>query len=182
MVLFFRREAGSGDLDFVLHFGGEAIAQEGADGGNEEEEADGVGEEARGEEDGAGDEDEDAIGCLTVGHAAFGECGLKPGHGLAALGLGQGGTEDGGEDDDDDGGLETDEVTQHDEDDELGQGDEDEEEEEFSKHGYAGRYRGWGSLPRERWRTMEIGSRGREPNPYLGGRLTVFPLCSLPEM
>ena len=57
-------------------------AKNGANGRDEEKEADGVGEEAGSEEDCAGDEDEDTIEDLLMGEAAFGRGLTKAGEGL----------------------------------------------------------------------------------------------------
>lgn len=118
-------------FDFGFEVGAEVVAEDGADGGDEEGEADGVGEETGGEEDGAGEEDEEAVEDFLVGEAAFGAGQAEFCEGPGALGFGQGGTEDAGEDDDGEGGVEADTATDDEEEVEFDQRDEDEEGEEF---------------------------------------------------
>ena len=126
---FLRRNAGGDDFDVGSELLAEVPGDKGADGRNEEEEADGIGEETGGNEDGAGEEDHDAIKGFTSWEAAFAGGFLELLHRSNALGLCQSGAEDGGDDDDGEGGREAEFTTQGYEEVELGQRDEDEEDE-----------------------------------------------------
>ncbi len=133
-----RRGAGGDDLDLGFEFFAEVSGDEGANGWDEEEEADGIGQEAGGDEDGSGEEDHDAIEGFASGEFSFAGGLLEFLHGADALGFGQGGADDGGDDDDAEGFGEAELLTQGHEEVELGQGDEDEEDEKFAEHDAAG--------------------------------------------
>ena len=119
----------------------EISGDDGANGRDKKEEADGIGKEAGGDEDGTGEEDHEAVHCFTGGHASFVGGLLEFEHGATALGLGEGGSEDGGDENDGEGVSQPKLITKGDKEIELGHGDEDEEDEKFSKHGLGGKGR-----------------------------------------
>ena len=126
-----------------MDFSFQALAQEarhrGADRRDEEKETDGVGEEARGDEDGPGKEDDEALEGLAGGHPSLPGRFLKFQHGPASLRFGESRPEDRGDDDDRNGFGKAELATQGHEKIKLGQRDEGKEEEEFAKHGFRGR-------------------------------------------
>ena len=124
-----RRGARGDDFDVGFELLAEEAGDEGADGWDEEEEADGIGEEAGGDEDGSGEEDHDAIEGFAGGEAALAGGLLELLHGADALRFCEGGSDEGGDDDDGDGLGETNLCAEGAKEVELGQGDEDEEDE-----------------------------------------------------
>lgn len=122
------------DGDALGKIGGEDFANGSSGWGYEEEKADGVGQETGGQENSAGDEDEEAVGEFFGGEFSGSGGFLEVVEGFCALGFGEGGPDDGGEDDDDEGVDEAEAVAKGQEDGELGDGDEDEEQQKFSEH------------------------------------------------
>lgn len=123
------------DPDVIFDVSGEEFTDGGADGRNEEGEAEDVSEESGCEEDGPGDEDHEAVEDLLMRHAAVGSGFLEFGECTEALVAGEGGTDETGEDDDDEGGRETDTGPDFHEEVELDEGNGDEKEEEAGEHG-----------------------------------------------
>ncbi len=107
-----------------------------AEGGNQQAEADRISEEARGKEDGAGDENHEAIHDFLVGQFALGQSQLVVVERLETLRLGQVGADEGGENNNAKSGKETDFFAQGNKDRQFRDGNEDKEEQEFGEHGY----------------------------------------------
>ena len=90
-------------VDFGFKFLAEIGGDVGADGGNEEKEADGVGKEAGGDEDGSCNDDDEAIECFLGGKFSF--CGglVEPSNSAASLCFSECSSDSGGDDNDDEG-------------------------------------------------------------------------------
>ena len=106
-----------------------------AERGDQQAEADRIGEEARGKEDGAGDENHEAIHDLLVWQFALGQRLLVVVEGFETLRLGEVGADEGGENNNTESGRETDFFTQGNKDRQFRDGNEDKEEQEFGEHG-----------------------------------------------
>jgi len=129
---------GGDDLDVSLKFFAKVSGDDGADGRDEEEEADGIGQEAGGDEDGSGEEDHDAIEGFTSGKATLAGGFVEFFDGAVTLRSGQGRADDGGDDDNEDGEPKADFLSEGGEKVEFRKGDEDEEDEKFSEHDLGG--------------------------------------------